>query len=580
MMKELSPTLRSAVFAGAGAMLLLGWTLGGKREEAAHEEVLSRADARLTDRAARPDGKYRTPDHAVSRVAAIRALSSRGEQMRATIALVNSLTLEELAEWIEGRWFDHGGDFNLTLFNKIAEKRWQTEDPDGYLAYQIRQGGGSAYEAMDRLAREDPERLFAYFREHPDASMELSLLQRVANDHPDLALARARELIESGVGLGDSVRHQLGYTLRTIAAKDPALVEGLLESVPTFFAREIERGIVSKGLQDSFSETMRDLWGRADGWSLFSGADLEGKGGKLLAEIHDLPAAWKNMIAQQPHSVIDGENAAQWLGVDFKGAGFTDKQAKDIVSRSLMYLASEDPQETLRQMDKWEISENDRNNLIQRIFGANSVEQTRALLDSLPSDQERAKAAGMLEARMRHETVDQVTAPTTPKEWMETLSGMDEASVYPLVSQLRNWNSEKIAEITAGFHDLPAETKDKLAASLLDYGNSVDPALRGEAVRHQLTSASDESGNPSDDPFRGRNPEERASALAVEWMKSDPGAASQWVNSLPAGDAKLWAQKNLARNWALYDPDSAKLWVSSLPGHAKTEVTQFLKDKE
>jgi hypothetical protein len=98
-------SFRVAAVAGSVAMLLAGWALGGKVSAGKGAEVGGGGNGKIADREVRPYGKYRTPGHALSRVAAIRDLGTPGEQLRATIALANSLPISELEEWLDGRWF-------------------------------------------------------------------------------------------------------------------------------------------------------------------------------------------------------------------------------------------------------------------------------------------------------------------------------------------------------------------------------------------------------------------------------------------------------------------------------------------
>lgn len=67
-----------------------------------------------------------------------------------------------------------------------------------------------------------------------------------------------------------------------------------------------------------------------------------------------------------------------------------------------------------------------------------------------------------------------------------------------------------------------------------------------------------------------------ASMHVVKWAEKDPEAASAWLQTLPAGDAKLWAQKNLATNWAKYDPDATAQWIATLPADARVEVKKYM----
>jgi hypothetical protein len=68
----------------------------------------------------------------------------------------------------------------------------------------------------------------------------------------------------------------------------------------------------------------------------------------------------------------------------------------------------------------------------------------------------------------------------------------------------------------------------------------------------------------------------QASHFAVNWAKNDPAAASDWVQSLPAGDARQWAQKNLAANWAQVDPEATDRWLGTLSAAERTQVREFM----
>jgi hypothetical protein len=59
--------------------------------------------------------------------------------------------------------------------------------------------------------------------------------------------------------------------------------------------------------------------------------------------------------------------------------------------------------------------------------------------------------------------------------------------------------------------------------------------------------------------------------------QDDPAAASDWIQSLPAGDPKLWAQKNLHSLWSQYDPAAADQWMKSLPAATQTQVKNLGK---
>jgi len=122
------------------------------------------------------------------------------------------------------------------------------------------------------------------------------------------------------------------------------------------------------------------------------------------------------------------------------------------------------------------------------------------------------------------------------------------------------------------------------------------PALQGAALRVLIANPepAPKSTEPNFDPAQARRlpdgtiitptelpPSEsasigQASEFAIRWAKQDPTAASDWVQSLPAGNTRLWAQKNLAANWAQLDPDATDRWLSTLPAAERAQVREFM----
>lgn len=564
-----------AAIAGGVAMFAAGWSLGGKPGRAnVTAESAPAGNGKRADRQARAYGRYQIPHHALMRVRAIRELSDPAEQMRATIALAHSIPLSEIGDWLEGRWFPNSGDYNLSLFNKLLEKRWQDEDPDGLAEWRIKQGGSSGWTVLNDWAQNDPERLLTYFRENPNRERECQFLQHISAKNPDLALARIRELIAAGIPPNTSETHYLGEALKRIAAADPAKAESLLESLPTSFARKLEAGMVENSLKQSFSDGIRTLWDRPDGWVLFADANVENKSDKLLAELADLPDSWKAGLARQPYGFISPDTAGKWLDFDFEAAGFTADQRKSILAPALYYFGRNDPARAVTMMNDLDLNEDQRHSVIINLFHSAKPEQLENVLPLLTSDKEREEASRWLASRTQG-NADPDQRPGTPEQWVEAAGKLGESgntsSPYHLVSALERWDRAKIEELTRSFASMPEETKSRMAAALTQYGNDVDPALRGEAVRHLITADSDDPNN--------RQGVHQASELAVQWMRNDPDAAAGWVNSLPAGNARVWAQKNLARNWALYDPDAARQWVDSLPSADAAAVRSYLKEK-
>jgi hypothetical protein len=67
-----------------------------------------------------------------------------------------------------------------------------------------------------------------------------------------------------------------------------------------------------------------------------------------------------------------------------------------------------------------------------------------------------------------------------------------------------------------------------------------------------------------------------ATSYALEWSRNDPVAAGAWVRGLPAGEAREWAQKNLAVQWSATYPAAAERWLKSLPKNEQAPAREFM----
>jgi hypothetical protein len=184
-----------------------------------------------------------------------------------------------------------------------------------------------------------------------------------------------------------------------------------------------------------------------------------------------------------------------------------------------------------------------------------------------------------------------------PADWLTQAAALDSksdfSSSYQYLSVLRHWDAEKITALSSGFKTLPDDQKRQVAKLLSQNQNFAEniKSLQGDALRFLI--ANPEPEPESTDPNSGNAQAQRlpdgtlitpsesaaisqASQFAVNWAKNDPTAASDWVQSLPAGNAKLWAQKNLAANWSQVDPEATDRWLSTLPAADRTQVRDFM----
>lgn len=577
-----APSSNHAVRAGAVAAFVataaLGWNLAGESKPAAPVAATpAGTTAKKSARTERGNGRYGTPAYVREAMKSIRNAGSTEGRMRATIELARTLPVADIAAWLDGRWFDTGDGFDLTLFNKIVKQRWREEDPESLLLWSFKNGAETSQSIVREWAANDPQRLIEFYRKNPNDAMELQSLSEVAKKDPALAIGRLQEMIARGIPSSASGYDQ--FLLTKLAASSPAALEAALGSLPAAWQVKAEMALVGERLKTSFDEEIRKLWDRPDGWKLFENCAYgEGVSEKLLGELANLPASWRTSMASNYHRYLNFANAETWIDADLEGSGFTDEQAKRIRMGALQNLTYQKPELTLELLGEMEMDDNERRSVISNVFAnaARNPEKLENLMAMLASDEEREMARTAVGQSIGGASTPKVEEPA---DWLAQAGEIDhQGSSYQFVSMLQNWDKEKIAELTGQFRAMPDEGKRKVATLLTGQnfgGESLDPALQAEAIRYLVATPLEQAEN-GQEGLRVQDAH-LASVHAVKWAAKDPVAASEWVQTLPAGDAKLWAQKNLAKNWAQYDPDAAGQWVASLPAAARKELEGFMK---
>ncbi len=568
------------VIAGAivGFLMLapVGWNL------ASVPETFKNGTDRLDSKNRRAYRETRRPKTtgpaslAAKRLDSIRAVGTQEGRLSATLELADSLSATEIAAWLNGGWFTIRGGPEWLLFRNCLLARWRELDPEALLAWSFKNDKSAGQNVLSTWIEKDPQRMVDFFKNHPDEANELRALSSLVKAHPALALQRLQEMAAAGISVGGV---QNSFELfRQLAGKSSAALEATLDSLPPELRNQAESALSGQRLVTSFSTEIRALWERRDGWNIFRENITDELRGKVLDELANMPPSWRASLAENYYNFIDKKNATKWLDADLVGAGFSTAQVRRLRISALRSMPSENPDEILKRMGELNLSVNDRNNVISRMIGslASKPEKAMSLIARLPNEEDRKQAQLVMDAHQSRQTVNK---PLDPAEWLEKVSGLDAKSsekAYQYFSSMEQWDTNKIAVLNQQFGAMPKEKKQQTAQVIVTSGGNVSSVstLMGEAVRYLVVNpvANPEGQNSSDtDPVRISSI--YASRLAIK----DPAAATEWVGNLPAGDSKLWAQKNVAKNWAALDPKAAAQWVASLPMEARNEVKTFMK---
>lgn len=513
-------------------------------------------------------------------VAAIRGISSQEERLRSTIDFATHLPASEIAAWMEGRWFQTGAGFDVTLFHNILIERWGKEDPEGLLLWHAKHNHSETGVTLATWAKADPERTLAFINERLTADQKQQAMTGIAKHNPSFALRCLRDM-PAGKATVDGY-HLSGFhnsvVFAEIAKSSPVELEQSLDTLPEDMRKLAESALIGSRLRSSFDTEFPKLLDRPDGWSILNqNIHSSEVRAKLFEQLADLPLEWKQQLARVAYNAIDPSLALQWWNSDLEGMGFTSSDARHIRNTAISALARQQPADALRLMKDAEISEDQRAKLVANIF--RNLEEGAdfdGLIQILDSDEDKKIAQSFIPLDKDSSAAAKIKSPA---DWLAQAASLDfgAGSTEHFFTVLNEWDQDRIKELGKGLANLPEDQRGKAVRLLTHSRNhflNLNPELTGEAIRHLI--ADDSPAEDKEwDPFSSKLT--KPSLHAVDWMLKDPDAARQWVQSLPEGEAKLWAQRNLAINWQLYDPEAVTQWLKTLPKESRTKVEHFMK---
>lgn len=555
------------LFLGAA---VIGWKLADSANPPA-ETSIPAINTRSSSGRVRHTAQSAHPAWALANLATIQQAANPVERMRAILVLANSVPLPEIAKSLDHGWFNPGEGFESTFFTELLLSRWEQADPLAMAQWQMRKKPHEAQAILMRFAQTDPEKVLALLKERPSGWIEIEVLAEMTQLHPELALDRFMELIAGGMGIGAEEINAASF-LAAMARNHPAMLEAQLNQLPSFWMARAKDALIGQRLTDSFSVEIRKLWSEPDGWMHFhNNLSREGMLDKLFGELENLPPSWRQSIATADWFIW--QNREKWWNADLEGSGFTVEQTKKIRLTALERMTHDKPETAILWIDAIDLSAKERHSMIERIFSwsVRTPEESAKLIQQLTTEEDRRAAQAMLVERAANQETP-VPPVAHPAEWLEKLGATqprsDERRQYN--NMLRTWEPEKLAELANRIRELPADRQHVVASIIVeqrcDYATDYQPSFHGEALRCL-------AANPDASPTIVKS----TSTHAVKWAQQDPAAASAWVNNLPAGDARQWAQKSLAAYWRQYDPDAADQWLNSLPKAEQSPVRDFLK---
>lgn len=572
-----SPILGLAVSTAVGVAIgshqREGWTRREARTSTACAQVELSANATLPRH---NPALYNVPPYASEYVRAIREAGDAGEQMRATLALVNSLPVEDLVMWLEGRWFDNDEGFNLVLFNHALQERLMKEAPDLLFQWASKTNEYHGNKVFKRWADSDPIAALDYLKEHPDATLELITLASLVKTDPALVWERLKDFT-------GQITYRNSDELKSAIAALPNLTAEQISTLPDGMHTTAKAVLFERSLVSDFDGTFAALADEPNRLFIWQRMNLENDEVRqiLLSRMADVPEACRSMLAERSHALINEQNALEWSVADLEGAGFTSSQANQIRSAALSRLPGEKGLAVFDVMDTesagytWAvknfISRNDKNpELIEQLKGKLTNQEELDMVDGLLANREviRGMRNRLAEDGLSvSDYCDAVIDAATTIEFGKNIYSYNDSD--QLISSFKKMTSEQSTEFRKQFANLSQEQKLHAVKSLNGSFHYPQDGFPQDYVRDfidVLASSSDKNDL--------RNANEAVVIQSNHRVMADPAQATEWAAGFQDAEMRVQAQRTIAKTWKLHDADAANAWLKTLPTDVQAQINQ------
>jgi hypothetical protein len=136
------------------------------------------------------------------------------------------------------------------------------------------------------------------------------------------------------------------------------------------------------------------------------------------------------------------------------------------------------------------------------------------------------------------------------------------------------WNAAEITDAVRLVGNLAPDKVTRLLNSIQDDDDGLPRPVLG-AILNQALSVPVTADSNRETLERERT--RAACRLAAGWASTEPRQAAAWVATLPPGEARLWAAKNVALQWTQYASAEARAWAAKLPDTERKAVLGMLE---
>lgn len=545
----------AALVAGLG----LGWVLAAERS----------GEMSGAGHASKSGARAGSQTHGAGRV--LRSLvggNLEAEDLRALIDEANSVPYGEIERLLDEVEIAAGSPEELELVSEILHRRLLESDPERLLKRCLLRNKSAVERYAMLWARRDAAAAcgFVTSRLNPSDRIKVGrpVLREIAQNDPEQAL----RLVGEWAGFAQR-GYWMGESLRILAKSNRVeLLENHLQW-PSGIQKTARNAIAAMWLEDDFAGGLGWLQEQSEGGPMLSLAlaTNENIARGIRQNLSRLPEGWLDDVAKGSAEELVGEDPAWWLRADQESLGIT-AESERLIRLHALYELTTDPAYRAEAMAFAQASsgldQDSRQTLVRGLIGRWDQDDhagAEAWLASLGN--EELAAAGREVWTMRDEPPEARPFPAPG----DVIRNLAEGERHRGRQEVQDWTREGLRDARKVFANLQAPQRDQVAALMIDRVEH-PPAMMADTVSHVLARQAEGVEFPS---ISEKDLVKCLCNTAADWGRMHPEAAAEWVESLPPGEERQWAARNVVLSWQQVAPDEARAWAESLPEDVNRE---------
>ena len=179
------------------------------------------------------------------------------------------------------------------------------------------------------------------------------------------------------------------------------------------------------------------------------------------------------------------------------------------------------------------------------------------------------KSLTQLQAEMAR--AQQTKPLETPAAVMQAL---ESGTVSGLPRNEVEWTATETTDAVRLASKLAPDQAARFLSSIQNEDDCLPSPVAGAILSRALATPVTADANPEQ---LERERTRAACRLAAQWAITEPSQAAAWVETLPTGEARLWAAKNVAMQWNQYSTPEVRAWAAKLPEAERKAVLATLE---